>query len=93
MQSKPSDWKVILQYGLIGGGVSILLALVGMVVAFDGRYIIANGITFGQVTLFLPIAEHLNSRKYWIAYTLRSRGRLIIDAGARTLISPRELSL
>ena len=56
MQSKPSDWKIILQYGVIGGAVSILLALVGMVVAFDSRYIIANGITFGQVTLFLPVA-------------------------------------
>jgi branched-chain amino acid transport system permease protein len=56
MQTKPSDWKTIIQYGAIGGGVSILLSLVGMVVAFDGRYIIANGITFGQITLFLPIA-------------------------------------
>ncbi len=55
MQTKPSDWKTILQYGLIGGGVSILLSLVGMVVAFDGRYIISNGITFGQITLWAPI--------------------------------------
>jgi branched-chain amino acid transport system permease protein len=55
MQTKPSDWKTILQYGLIGGGVSMLLSLVGMVVAFDGRYIISNGITFGQITLWAPI--------------------------------------
>ena len=34
-------------------------------------------------TLFLPLAEHLNSRKYWIAFTLRSRGRLFIDDGAK----------
>jgi len=34
-------------------------------------------------TLFLPMAEHLNSRKYWIAFTLRSRGRLTIDDGAK----------
>ena len=34
-------------------------------------------------TLFLPPAEHLNSRKYWIAFTLRSRGRLFIDCGAK----------
>jgi glutamate 5-kinase len=34
-------------------------------------------------TLFLPPAEHLNSRKYWIAFTLRSRGRISIDDGAR----------
>jgi branched-chain amino acid transport system permease protein len=55
MQTKPSDWKIILQYGLIGGAVSVFLCLVGMVAAFDQRYIIANGITFGQVTLFAPI--------------------------------------
>jgi branched-chain amino acid transport system permease protein len=53
---KPSDWKTVVQYGVIGGAVSILLSLVGMVVAFDSRYIIANGITFGQITLFLPVA-------------------------------------
>ncbi|MDQ5988502.1 MAG: Glutamate 5-kinase [Syntrophus sp. SKADARSKE-3] len=34
-------------------------------------------------TLFLPSTQHLNSRKYWIAFTLRSRGRLIIDEGAK----------
>jgi branched-chain amino acid transport system permease protein len=56
MQTKSSDWKTIIQYGAIGGGVSILLSLVGMVVAFDSRYIISNGITFGQITLLAPIA-------------------------------------
>ena len=37
-------------------------------------------------TLFLPPAEHLSSRKYWIAFTLRSRGRLVIDEGAKEAI-------
>ncbi|MCE5263024.1 MAG: glutamate 5-kinase [Deltaproteobacteria bacterium] len=37
-------------------------------------------------TIFLPPAEHLNSRKYWIAFTLRSRGRLFIDSGAREAV-------
>jgi branched-chain amino acid transport system permease protein len=55
MQTKPSDWKIVLQYGLIGGAVSVFVSLVGMVAAFDQRYIIANGITFGQITLFAPI--------------------------------------
>jgi len=55
MQTKPSDWKISLQFGAIGGAVSILLSLVGMVVAFDQRYIIANGLTFGQITLFAPV--------------------------------------
>jgi len=56
MQKKPSDWKIVLQFGLIGGAVSVLLSLVGMVVAFDQRYIISNILTFGQITLFAPIA-------------------------------------
>jgi branched-chain amino acid transport system permease protein len=55
MQTKPSNWKIVLQYGLIGGAVSVFVSLVGMVAAFDQRYIIANGITFGQITLFAPI--------------------------------------
>jgi branched-chain amino acid transport system permease protein len=55
MQTKPSDWKIVLQYGLIGGAVSVFVSLVGMVTAFNERYIIANGLTFGQITLFAPI--------------------------------------
>ena len=34
-------------------------------------------------TLFLPMAEHLTSRKHWIAFTLRARGRLFVDEGAK----------
>lgn len=34
-------------------------------------------------TLFLPTGGHLKSRKHWIAFTLRSRGRLYLDAGAQ----------
>jgi glutamate 5-kinase len=33
-------------------------------------------------TLCLPMADRLNSKKYWIAFTLRSRGKLVIDNGA-----------
>jgi len=33
-------------------------------------------------SLFLPMADRLNSKKYWIAFTLRSHGRLIVDEGA-----------
>ena len=33
-------------------------------------------------TLFLPASEHMSSRKYWIAFTLRSRGKLFLDDGA-----------
>jgi len=37
-------------------------------------------------TLFLPVADHLNSREYWIAYTLRPRGKIYLDDGARNAI-------
>jgi glutamate 5-kinase len=33
-------------------------------------------------TLFLPMADRLNSKKYWIAFTLRSQGKLVVDDGA-----------
>ena len=65
MQTKSANWKIVLQYGVIGGAVSVLLSLVGMVAAFDQRYIISNVITFGQITLFAPIAltVYLSLRK------------------------------
>ena len=37
-------------------------------------------------TLFTPQGTRLASRKHWIAYTLRPRGALIIDAGASTAL-------
>ncbi|MDX9746702.1 MAG: glutamate 5-kinase [Syntrophales bacterium] len=37
-------------------------------------------------TLFLPAGELLNSRKYWIAFTLPSQGRLTVDEGAQRAI-------
>lgn len=33
-------------------------------------------------TLFEPIGEPLRARKHWIAYTLRPRGAVLLDAGA-----------
>lgn len=44
-------------------------------------------------TLFLPSADRLNSKKYWIAFTLRSRGRLIIDDGAKKALLDKGRSL
>jgi glutamate 5-kinase len=44
-------------------------------------------------TLFLPAADRLNSKKYWIAFTLRSRGRLIIDEGAKKALLDKGRSL
>ena len=44
-------------------------------------------------TLFTPQGTRLASRKHWIAYTLRPRGAVIIDAGAATALSSGGRSL
>ncbi|MDH5676457.1 MAG: glutamate 5-kinase [Myxococcales bacterium] len=44
-------------------------------------------------TLFLPRGAKLASRKYWIAYTLRPRGTLRVDAGAARAIVDGKRSL
>ena len=44
-------------------------------------------------TLFLAPAESLRSRKHWIAYTLRPKGRLVVDEGARNVLAQHGRSL
>ncbi len=44
-------------------------------------------------TLFLPSAEPMTSREYWIAFTLRSRGKLFLDDGAKNAIVSQGKSL
>jgi glutamate 5-kinase len=44
-------------------------------------------------TLFLPAGAKLASRKYWIAYTLKMRGTLIVDAGAIRALLEHKRSL
>ncbi|MER3514248.1 MAG: leucine/isoleucine/valine transporter permease subunit, partial [Chloroflexota bacterium] len=51
-----SHWKQTLTTGLIGGIATVLLSLVGMVVAFNQRDIIYKAITMGQVLLLTPLA-------------------------------------
>jgi len=75
------------------GGMKSKVLAAKKVTAFGIPYMIAAGKEKGILrdlcagkdrgTLFLPMKEHLNSRKYWIAFTLRSRGKLTIDDGAR----------
>lgn len=75
------------------GGMKSKVQAAKKVIASGIPYIIAPGRRVGVLqeimdgketgTLFLPLAEHLNSRKYWIAFTLRSRGRVLIDDGAK----------
>ncbi len=48
-------WKDMLKYGVIAGVVAIYVILVGMVEAFNERYIIAETINLGQIALFSPV--------------------------------------
>jgi len=74
------------------GGMKSKVLAAKKVIAFGIPYIIAPGRRPGVLqeiiagketgTLFLPMAEHLTSRKYWIAFTLRAKGRLFLDEGA-----------
>jgi glutamate 5-kinase len=43
-------------------------------------------------TLFLP-GQRMNSRKHWLAFTARTRGELVIDAGAARALRQRGRSL
>ncbi|MCD6153198.1 MAG: glutamate 5-kinase [Syntrophobacterales bacterium] len=85
------------------GGMKSKVIAAKKVTAFGIPYIIAHGkrknilhdIFSGKETgtLFLPMIEHLKSKKYWIAYTLRSRGKLYLDDGAKDAIVNQGKSL
>ncbi len=44
-------------------------------------------------TLFLPKDQQLTSRKHWIAYTVKAKGRIALDAGAVDALTRRGKSL
>jgi glutamate 5-kinase len=44
-------------------------------------------------TFFLPVAKHMTARKHWISFTKRSRGKLVVDAGARRAVVEKGKSL
>lgn len=44
-------------------------------------------------TLFCPARDRLSSRKHWIAHTLKPRGTIQVDAGARDALVKRGKSL
>lgn len=85
------------------GGMKSKVLAAKKVTACGIPYIIAPGKKKGILndifsgretgTLFLPVADRLNSREYWIAYTLRSRGKIYLDDGAAGAIVHRGKSL
>ena len=85
------------------GGMRSKVLAARRVTAFGIPYILASGqrkdalaeLMGGEEigTLFLPAGEHLTSRKYWIAFTLRSRGKLVLDDGAKKALLEQGKSL
>ena len=85
------------------GGMKSKVIAARKVTAFGIPFIIVPGKKKGILheifagenvgTLFLPMEEHLKSKKHWIAFTLRSRGKLYIDDGARNAITRQGKSL
>ncbi len=56
--------------------------------------ILAKAFTAEDVgTEILPSGERLSSRKHWIAYTLKAKGKLHLDAGAAEAVMKRGKSL
>ncbi len=58
-------WQAAVRLGLIAGVVGVLLALIGMVGAFSGRYLIGGVLTFGHVLLAITplLAGYLAARR------------------------------
>jgi branched-chain amino acid transport system permease protein len=54
MKSNSSYWVKTIQNGLIGGAISLLLSVVGLVLAFGTTYIISGVITMAQVFVLAP---------------------------------------
>ena len=52
---------------------------------------ILEGETIG--TVFWPQVERLAARKHWIAYALKPRGRIVVDAGAKKALVDGQKSL
>ncbi len=54
MKKASSYWVKTLQNGLIGGGISLLLGLVGLALAFGESYVISGVVTMGQIFILAP---------------------------------------
>ena len=77
MKSESSSlWKSALKAGLIAGAISLLMCLVGMVVAFGETYIISGVFTLGDLLLLAPVIllTYSAARKV----TLPSKGNLFL---------------
>jgi glutamate 5-kinase len=90
--------------GTLGrGGMVSKLAAARKAGAAGIPTLIANGLTPGILgkifaaeevgTLFLPQAQKLTSRQYWLAYNVTPKGAILVDPGAREALVNRHKSL
>jgi glutamate 5-kinase len=85
------------------GGMRSKLLTAKKVAAYGVPMVIVNGKKAGVLrglfegkevgTLFLPRKERQESRKHWIAYTVSSKGRIVIDDGGREALVNKGKSL
>lgn len=85
------------------GGMATKLQAARMVTGMGEELVIANGrrkrvlplILSGQEigTIFYPQGDKLGARKRWIAFALRRKGVLLLDAGAGTAVKEQGKSL
>jgi len=85
------------------GGMATKIASAKHATKYGIPVIIANGLAPNILdsifqgdevgTLFLPQKSKIPSRKHWIAYTLKPKGDLIIDDGAKEAILKKRKSL
>jgi len=85
------------------GGMKTKLEAASVVTNAGEAVIIANGRTNGILkkivqgenvgTLFLPKDEKLASRKRWIGYTIKPKGKIYVDAGAMHALTEKGKSL
>ena len=85
------------------GGMRSKIMTAKKVGAYGAPMVIVNGKKNGVLldlfegkdvgTLFLPRTEKQDSRKHWIAYTVSSAGRLVIDDGGREALVSKGKSL
>ncbi len=85
------------------GGMETKIAAAKNATTYGIPVVMANGRIHGILeaifrgkevgTLFLPQTSKLKSRKHWIAFTLKPRGKLFIDHGAEEAILKKGKSL
>lgn len=51
-RSNSVNWRVVIRYGLLGGGVALYVSVIGMVEAFFQRNLIGTYLTLGHLLLF-----------------------------------------